>query len=245
MLVTFAVDWEFRPWIRLRSFSPVIGKQHLFRTEIGGSEVRVLLTGIGPHASNQLIHTVVDEVPDFCISSGLTGGLKQEHRPGDVLVARSVSAEAADKAFDSNEKLFGAAVECGAKAVSRFVSTERIIQTAKEKSEFHSFADAVDMESFTIMKAMSDWGVPCVSVRTVSDSAEADVPCDFNRALDASGRVRIFHVLGQALFDPRKVWPLAQFGAQGFRAASSLAHYLDRYTTYLAMNQERIESRVQ
>lgn len=231
--------------MRLRSFHSVLGTGRVFRTEIVGHDVRVIVTGIGPINSVQSIRTSMDEAPDFCIASGLTGGLKHEHRPGEVLVAHAASSKNSGETFNSDEKLLSAAVDCGAKPVDRFVSTGRVVRTAKRKSELHSFADAVDMESFAIMKEMSRLRVPCVAVRSVADSAEMDVPCDFDLALDGSGRVRLMQVLGQVVCDPRQAWPLARFGARSSRAASSLAQFLDGYTVHVGRHPERLEFRVQ
>ncbi|MEJ2008044.1 MAG: hypothetical protein P8Z30_07810, partial [Acidobacteriota bacterium] len=213
MMVTFAVDWEFKPWLRIRPFRQVPGGARAFETRIAGTDVTVVLTGVGPLNSSRAIRAAMDAVlPDLCIASGLAGGLKPEHRPGEVLVARGARSEAGREAFKSDEKLFGAAVECGAKAVDRFISAQHVVRTAKEKAQLGASADAVDMESFAIMKEMGDLGVPCVAVRSVADSAEMDVPCDFDRALDSSGHIRIIHVLGQVVCDPRQAWPLARLG---------------------------------
>lgn len=245
MLVTFAVNWEFKPWLRLRAFRQIRGNQQMFQTEVAGGVVEVLLTGIGPQVSMKSIKSIPGRAPDLCISSGLAGGLKLEHQSGEVLVARASCAESDCGKLESSEELLQSAVKCGAKAVSRFVSSSHVVWTSKEKSELHPKADAVDMETFGIMREMSMRGVPCVAVRAVADGAEADLPLDFERALDASGRIRITHVLGRLASDPRQAWPLARFGAQSSRAASALARYLDGYTAFLAMNQKLIERRTQ
>lgn len=245
ILVTFAVDWEFKAWMRLRSFQAVPGDDRVFRTQIAGEDVCVLLTGVGPGNAARSVRTRLDEAPDFCIASGLTGGLKHEHRPGEILVARAACPETAGEVLESDERLFGAAVESGAKGVDLFVSTEHVVRTAKRKSEFHPNADAVDMESFTIMKEMASLSVPCVALRSVADPAGMDVPCDFDRALDASGRIRMMQVIGQVACNPRQAWPLLRFGTQSSRAASALARYLDGYIANLARHEERLESSLQ
>ena len=245
ILVTFAVDWEFKPWLRLRRFRQIPGGQRVFETRIAESDVSVVLTGVGPLNSVRGIRAAMDAVPDVCIASGLAGGLKHEHRPGEVLVARTARSEAEQEALRSDERLFGAAVECGAKAVDEFVSARRVVRTAKGKARLGASADAVDMESFAIMTEMRELGVPCVAVRSVADPAEMDVPCDFERALDSSGRVRIIQVLGQVVCDPRQAWPLAQFGTRSSRAAASLARYLDGFTYYLAEHKEKMDLSVQ
>jgi nucleoside phosphorylase len=245
ILVTFAVDWEFKPWLRLGRFQPASVNGRDFRAEIAGQDVRVILTGVGPVNAARSIRNFVDEVPDLCITSGLAGGLKHQHRPGEILAARSTRTENSEREYESDKELFTAAVECGAKPVERFMTSDHVVRTVEEKRRISASADAVDMESFAIMKGMSGLGVPCVAVRSVSDSAEMGVPCDFDRALDHSGRIRVTRVLGQLACDPRQAWPLAQLGLRSTRAAASLARYLNGYIACLAGHKEKMDLRVQ
>jgi adenosylhomocysteine nucleosidase len=245
ILVTFAVDWEFKPWLRLGRFQSASVNGRDFRAEIAGHDVSVILTGIGPANAARSIRNFVEKVPDLCIASGLAGGLKHQHRPGDILVARSARAESSKPVYESDKGLFTAAVECGAKPVEQFISSARVVRTVQEKLRLSASADAVDMESFAIMKGMSGLGVPCVAVRSVADSAEMNVPCDFDRALDHSGRISIARVLGQVACDPRQAWPLARLGMRSSRAAASLARYLDGYIAYLAGHKENMDLSVQ
>lgn len=243
--MTFAVDWEFKPWLRLRNFSPRPGNSRIYNAAIAGSKLDVLLTGIGPANAAHSVRSFVDEPPDLCITSGLAGGLKPQYRPGEILAARATRSEDAEDALESDAGLFRLCVEHGAKPVNQFISTGRVVRTAREKFRLKAFADAVDMESFAIMKRMSSLGVPCVAVRTVSDTAETDVPCDFDQALDDAGRIRIVQVLGQVASDLRQVWPLARMGMRSSRAAAALARYLDGFTASLARDKEKRDLSVQ
>lgn len=245
ILVTFAVDWEFKPWLRLGRFQSASVNGRDFRAEIADQNVCVILTGVGPANAARSIRNFVDQVPDLCITSGLAGGLKHQHRPGEILAARSVRAENSEHEYESDEELFTAAVECGAKPVERFMTSNHVVRTVQEKRRISASADAVDMESFAIMKEMSGLGVPCVAVRSVSDSAEMEMPCDFDSALDPSGRISMARVLGQVACDPRQAWPLAQLGMRSSRAAAALARYLNGYITCLAAHKEKMDLRVQ
>jgi len=245
VLVTFAVDWEFKPWLRLRSFKADRDSRHLFRAQFGGADVRVLLTGMGPTNALRTIRESLDELPDACIVSGLAGSLKPHHRTGEILVARAVRSETGAEIFESNEALVNTAIKSGAKVVRQFISAEQVVRDAGEKSRLGLFADAVDMESLVAMKELGALGTPCVAIRSVADSAEVDVPYDFDRALDDSGRIRIGRVFGQVVRDPRQVWPLAKFGAQSIRAARALARFLDGYMTCLAADKERLDIGIQ
>jgi adenosylhomocysteine nucleosidase len=234
ILVTFAVGWEFKPWFRLGRFQPVPGQNHVYRTEVAGSDVRVLLTGVGADNALLSIRNFADEIADACITSGLAGGLKHQYRPGDILVARSVREEATGMVFESSGELFSAATKFGAKPVNQFISTSHVVRTVLEKGRLGASADAVDMETFAIIKEMSELGVPSVAIRSVADPAETDVPCDFDRALDESGRIRIGQVLGQVVSDPRQAWPLARLGVQSSRAATLLSRFLSAFVAHLA-----------
>ena len=245
ILVTFAVDWEFKPWLRQRAFQRERRNECAFKAQIKGVDVRALLTGVGADNAVRSIATSLDEMPDLCITAGLAGGLNPQYRTGEVLVARAVCDATGGTLAYSNERLFSSAVDCGAKPASRLISVSRIVRTVQEKSRLSASADAVDMESFAIIKELSGLGVPCVAIRSVSDSSEMSVPYDFDRALDASGRIRLAHVLGQVVRDPRRVWPLVRLGVRSSRAAVSLARFLDAYVVSLAGYKEKLDLNVQ
>ena len=237
ILVTFAVDWEFKPWRRLGRFQPSPANGRVFFAQTAGNDITVVLTGIGAANAARAI-SFTDYRPDVCIASGLAGGLKPQHRSGEILAARRVRAESAGISYECDEALFSAAVECGAKPVDQFISSGHVVRTAREKLRLGNLADAVEMEAFAVMQGMSELGVPCVAVRALADPADMDVPCDFDRALDDSGRIRFVQVLSQVAGDPRRVWPLAQLGLRSTRAATALARYLESYTTRLAGHKE-------
>lgn len=245
ILATFAVEWEFKPWIRLRKFQSTPGDGRIFFAQAAGNDLTVLLTGIGAANAARAIRNFADYRPDVCIASGLAGGLKPRHRSGEILAARRVRAEGAGISYKSDEALFSAAVGCGAKPVDQFLSSGHVVRTAHEKFRLGDAADAVDMETSTVMQEMSGLGVPCVAVRAVADPADMDIPCDFERAMDDSGHIRIVEVLSQVAGDPRRVWPLAQLGVRSTYAATALARFLERYITCLAGHKEKMDLSVQ
>ncbi|HEX5413318.1 MAG TPA: hypothetical protein VFZ27_15815 [Terriglobia bacterium] len=245
ILATFAVEWEFKPWRRLGKFQPTRGNGRVFFAQAAGNEITVVLTGIGAANAARAIRSLVDYQPDICIASGLAGGLKPKHRSGEILAARRVRAESARISYESAEALFSAAVECGAKPVDQFISSGHVIRTAQEKFCLGVAADAVEMETCAVMKEMHALGVPCVAVRAIADPAGMDIPCDFDRAMDDSGHIRIVQVLSQVAGDPRRVWPLAQLGLRSTRAATALARYLEGFTTWLAGHIEITDLSVQ
>ena len=67
----------------------------------------MVLTGVGSRQAALAVSKVSWGEPDtmqFCISSGLAGGLKPDYRVGQVLAARTVVAErAAGRIFGQND----------------------------------------------------------------------------------------------------------------------------------------------
>lgn len=243
-LVTFAVEAEFAPWRKRHRFTavPAAGLR-VCSAKLSGSEVVVLLTGIGDSSASvlglQMPAFVAEHSFDFCISSGLAGALLPRHAAGDVLAARQVRCpdihvDAGTDSLECDRGLVAAAEACGARAVASFYTAEHIVVTSTEKSRLSVSADAVDMESFGIVKEAYAWGTRPVAIRAISDNSDEDLPVDFNLALTGKGDISVGRIVGQALLHPKSVPSLIRFGKQSQRAAESLADFLDLYIRKLA-----------
>jgi nucleoside phosphorylase len=246
ILVTFAVEQEFAPWRRRHPFAAVRqGNQTLYCARISEIDAAVLLTGIGPSVAGAEAMGVLmkafeqNQGFDFCISSGLAGGLQFEHRTGQVLAARVVQSESlrADLGHDeieSDGKMLWQASECGAKLVEKFFTTSRVVAHAGEKARLGGIADAVEMESFEVLLQAAAWGARGVAIRAVSDSAGEDLPLDFNRLVDERGRLKPLLLLAEIARRPQKLPGLLRLARQTRQAAAALADFLDRYVMALA-----------
>jgi adenosylhomocysteine nucleosidase len=236
VLVTFAVDAEFAPWRKLRQFNKLAAAGlDFYSTALGGAEIKVLLIGIGAKkAWVEAAKVLWDADIDLCISSGLAGALKPEHRPGEVLAAESVYATRWKTTVSCDPGLVAVAASCGAKVVKFFYSANHVVLRAEEKHELGLRADAVEMESGEVLYEAAAFGARAIAVRGVSDAVEEDLPLDFNRVTTASGDVSIKRVLGQMAQNPGSVPSLIRFGQQSRLAAERLAEFLDRYLTSLA-----------
>jgi adenosylhomocysteine nucleosidase len=171
---------------------------------------------------------------DLCISSGLAGALRQEYAAGDILSAKQVRsqvvhADAGTDTLECDDALVNLAQTCGAKIVGSFYTADHIITTSAEKGRLAALADAVDMESFDVIKEAYAWGTRPAAIRAVSDHSHEDLPLDFNLALTAKGDISVGRIVGQAVLHPKSVPGLLRFGKQSHKAAESLADFLDQY----------------
>jgi len=237
ILVTFAVEAEFAPWRKMRRFVPSTrGNMEAYTTRFKDTEVLVLLTGVGGRrAWAEATSIIWDGNVDVCISSGLAGALRKDHRPGDVLVPREVHTTSWDKVIPTDKVLVEVASKCGAKVVEAFYSADRVIVRSDEKLDLGAKRmDAVEMETGDILLEAVAFGARVVAIRGISDGADEALPLDFNRSVTEDGDVSIKRVLAQVAARPSSLPALIRFGLQSRRAARKLAMVLDKYVDALA-----------
>ncbi|MGB9243227.1 MAG: hypothetical protein WCC03_07745 [Candidatus Acidiferrales bacterium] len=251
ILVTFALENEFAPWRALHKFRETTwGKADVFSTEINGADVRVLLTGVGQRPAKLALSKIAwgeSGTLEYCVSSGLAGGLRPEYSIAQIVAAREIASEGTrdenggPKVTLSSASLVSFASECGATVVERFYSAERAIGRPDEKKHLGKIADAVEMESFEVLAAATDAGVPAVAIRAISDTSEEPLPLDMNEVFSDEGQLSISRVVGQVAMHPQALPGLVRLGQQSKKAAESLAQFLDRYIARIAASAQPIE----
>ena len=114
---------------------------------------------------------------------------------------------------------------------------------ADEKQHLGASADAVEMESFGVLGAAQEKGIPAVAIRVISDTVDEDLPLDMNEVLTDAGQVSIPRVLGQVVLHPGALPGLVRLGQNSKRAATALCEFLDRYVARLAEAAKVLESK--
>ena len=143
---------------------------HAIPRKVWGWRGKVLVTGIGRKNAEQSVAEFLNRHAPRCVlTCGFAGGIDPELSIGEVIF------ETSDTRL--REKL----AKAGAKP-ARFVCSARVAITSAEKAALRRTfgADAVEMESEAIQAICSERGIPCATVRVISDSAEEDLPLDFN-----------------------------------------------------------------
>jgi nucleoside phosphorylase len=251
ILVTFALENEFAPWRTMHKFrESTWGKADVLTAEISGADVAVLLTGVGQRPAKLALSKIAwgeSGTLEYCISSGLAGGLRPEYSIAQVMAAREVASEGVrdengePEVIPSSASLVSFAAESGATVVNRFYSAERAIWRADEKKHLGKKADAVEMESYEILAAAAESGVPAAAVRAISDTSEEPLPLDMNEVFSDEGQLSIPRVVGQVALHPQSLPGLMKLGQQSKRAAESLARYLDLYVARISASAQPIE----
>ncbi len=200
-LVCFALPEEAGPFQRLTR---------------GREEPGILITGMGRKNSERaLIERWNDFNPRCVLTCGFAGGLDPALAPGDVLCSTDDSA--------LRDKLRTA----GARPVNFFCAT-RIATTVTEKLELRrtTGADAVEMESAVIHKVCRERGIPCATVRAISDPANEDLPLDFNQLSKPDLSLDFGKLLWAIAKSPGKIPALLRLQRHSRLAAQRLAEAL-------------------
>jgi adenosylhomocysteine nucleosidase len=250
IVVTFAVEAEFAPWRKLRKFQPLRVRPHgasentdIWETLIGETAVTVYLTGIGrglPRDAVEMREAFFTSKLDLAISSGLAGALKEGLKPGDLIVPLKVRSLRNDASADSDSVSRERAIQRGALPIETLITVDRIVPTAEEKARLAFFGQAVDMESARIMSHFAAVGVPVLTIRAVSDSADEDLPIDFDRCLTPQGGIKPMSLVNAIVRQPSKLPDLVRFGRQSNQAAQRLAGFLDDFIAALPVGQEKV-----
>src|SRR5258706_644925 len=139
----------------------------------------LIANGPGPRLVERALGNKIEV--DAIISTGLCGALDPTLRVGDI-------------------------VRGGPDVV---FSTDRVAATAAEKRALfeRTGARAVEMESAAVRAKAAEWGVKYDCIRVVSDTADEDMPLDFNRYRDAAGRFLRTPIALAAVAHPFLVMP--------------------------------------
>lgn len=242
VLVTFAVEAEFAPWLSLRKFTKrILNPDYedgwvVYETENGPNTIWVALTGMGSRSKRDSFllgfHAKEAGVEVF-VSSGLAGSLRKEHAVGEIIAPERIGNLREANGIPSNRELLDAARESGAKIIAALLTADHIVKTSEEKERLAFFGDAVDMESNSLMSALNGQGIPSVTVRAISDASDEDLPIDFDQCLSEEGKLNPVHLLQRLLRRPSKIPALVRFGVRSKKAAAKLASFLDSFTAAL------------
>jgi adenosylhomocysteine nucleosidase len=228
LLVCFALKEEAAPFRKMAA---------------GKSGISILITGIGRrNAEKSLREFLATNSPELVLTCGFAGALNPDLKPGEVVFeltdrrgefhepqtekeSGARNALPSESSSPLREKLLAA----GAKP-AKFFCADHIATTAVEKKKLRAETgvDAVEMESGAIHAICRERGIPCATIRVISDTANEDLPLDFN-ALSKPDLSLDYGKLAWAIArSPGKISALLKLQKQTRFAAERLASVLEK-----------------
>lgn len=180
--------------------------------------VSVLITGIGQeNARVALERALLRGSFELVLTCGFAGGLNAGLKLGEVVF------------FTEDARLTLALSGAGVRP-AKFHCAPRMVVTASAKAELHrtTGADAVEMESAVVQTICRERGIPCATVRVISDTAGEDLPLDFNQMAKADQNLDYGKLVCAVARAPGKIPALLRLQKQTRLAAKALAKQLDR-----------------
>ena len=181
------------------------------------ADVVTLITGMGRRNAERAIRESLGKHrPALVLSCGFAGGLDRQLASGAVIFS-----------CDGEIVLQNKLLQAGARPV-RFHCAERVAPTAAEKAKLRekAGADAVEMESEVIGAVCREHKIPFATVRVILDTADEDLPLDFNQFMTGDDRMDFLKLVGAVLKSPRKIGALMKLQKQAQAAAAALSRVL-------------------
>jgi adenosylhomocysteine nucleosidase len=190
----------------------------------GKSGIVILLTGIGrQNAEESVREFLATHSPELVLTCGFAGGLNPDLKLGEIVFEIGNQSEPLD--VGCYEKL----VAAGAKP-AKFFCADRIATTIAEKKKLRdgTGADAVEMESAAIHAVCAERGIPCATVRVISDTANENLPLDFNALAKPDKNLDFGKLFFAVAKSPGKIGALLELQKKTKFAAERLAEVLSK-----------------
>ena len=192
----------------------------------GKAGVAMLMVGIGRQNAEAAIRKyLATNAPELVLTCGFAGGLDPDLKIGEVVFDVPAQTRSESPHVVSCKQL----VEAGAKP-AKFFCADRIATTVSEKKKLRveTGAEVVEMESAAIQAVCAERGIPCATMRVISDAADEALPLDFN-ALAKPDRSLDFGKLFLAIArSPGKIGALMRLQQKTSFAAQQLAAVLSK-----------------
>jgi adenosylhomocysteine nucleosidase len=200
---------------RASDVRPLECREAAFARQIRWRGVRwiLLANGPGPLLVDRMLSSpaIAAWGASRVLSTGFCGALDPALRVGDIVV--------------SGEGFPGIGARC---VRGEIWSADRVAVSAEEKRQLwqQTGAVAVEMESAAVRERARAWGLPFHAVKVVSDTADEDLPLNFNHYRDGEGRFQLQRIAAAAIWRPLTAMPqLMRLNRNCRRAADRLGEF--------------------
>ncbi|WP_217921738.1 hypothetical protein [Miltoncostaea oceani] len=181
---------------------------------LAGPDVTLHLSGIGAPAAARTARGLPAGLRAI-VSAGFCGALDPALRVGDLVAADVVADEGTGDRFPADPGLLAAAP--GRRGT--LVTAVRLARTPADRARLDG--TAVDLESAALARAAAADGIPFLALRAVTDESRHRLP-DFDRLMDAAGRLTPGAGLVHFVLHPREVPALLRLGPASRTAGRAL-----------------------
>ena len=225
VLICFALKEEAAPFRKIAAVKAASAQ----------AGISILLTGIGrQNAEKSVREFLATHSPKLVLACGFAGGLNSDLKLGDVVfelpLTPSLSPSDGERvSARTGEGLVTKLLAAGAKPAKIFCA-DRIATTVADKKKLRAEtgADAVEMESAAIHAVCRERGIACVTVRVISDTANEDLPLDFNALAKPDKRLDFGKLFLTIAKSPGKIGALMELQKKTSFAAEQLAGVLEK-----------------
>jgi adenosylhomocysteine nucleosidase len=224
-LICFALKEEAAPFHKIAARHP---------------GVFTLIVGIGRLNAEKSVRGFLPSVsPQLVLTCGFAGGLNPDLKIGDVVFdaelfpGRSRGDKTQTQIGNQSETphivSYEQLVAAGARP-AKFFCADRIATTVAEKKALRgqTGADVVEMESAAIQAVCAEKNIPCGTVRVISDTADEDLPLDFNALAKPDKSLDFGKLAWTIAKSPGKIGALMALQRKTSFAARQLAAVLEK-----------------
>jgi adenosylhomocysteine nucleosidase len=210
---------------------------HGVRAGLYGRELAMIATGIGHARASRTAAHAMEQFPaaELVIATGVAGALAEYLRPGDLVLAERVFADALGEEIPreiaiAREQLDSIAAALDAQQLRHvrgaMLTAGRVLLGAREKAAAHAQtgAIAVDMETAALAAQAARHGVPFVSLRTILDAVGDEI---VGPKIDESGRVRALATASGLMRNPGALFKIPRMMKNLSLATNALADALE------------------
>jgi adenosylhomocysteine nucleosidase len=207
----------------------------------GDVPVALARTGIGQESATEKAALFIEAVrPDRILATGFAGGLEETAKCGEIFLAREVWEAPTPSGLDDAAavarwlapeplvRVATRAVDERRARVGRLLTVgEPVATPAAKRALREAFgAQALDMESSSILRVADRENVPTLCVRAILDEVDDALPFDFGKILTPEGRVRPLRAAAAIATHPGGLRDLEVLRRRAARAAASLASFV-------------------
>ena len=185
----------------------------------GFGNPEILITGMGrKNSERMLVRRLEKSAPNLVFTCGFAGALDPQLEIGDVLFEADINGGLAEK------------LKASGAAPGKFCCALRVATTALEKTVLrqNTGADAVEMESGVIREICRGKRIPSATIRVISDTANQDLPLDFNRLMTSKQTISFPKLAFALARAPGKIPKLLELQRNTRLAAQELAEVLNK-----------------